>query len=184
MSRVPMGSDGGAWYSDPAVAFATYFVPQGIGADLIATLDGYSREDVDAYAVESQRRAAAAWKEGRFAKSVMPVRDPIGDIVLERDEHMRPDTTLQTLSTLKPAFAAAGEQGGFDAVAQLRIRRWRTSITCTRLAIPAASSMARRPCWSAASASRASPGSSHARACAHSRPSAASRRSCSRGRPA
>ena len=120
MSRVPMGSDGGAWYSDPAVAYATYYVPQGIGADLIATLDGYSREDVDAYATESQRRAGLAWQEGRFAKSIIGVRDPIGDIVLERDEHMRPDTTVQSLSTLKASFAGPGEQGGFDAVAQLR----------------------------------------------------------------
>lgn len=120
MSRVPMGSDGGAWYSDPAVAFSTYYVPQGIGADLIATLDGYSREDVDAYAAESQRRADVAWKEGRFAKSIIGVRDPIGDIVLERDEYMRPETTVQSLGTLKPAFAGPGEQGGFDAVAQLR----------------------------------------------------------------
>ena len=123
MSRIPMGSDGGAWYSDPAVAFATYYVPQGIGADLIATLDGYSREDVDAFAAESQRRAAAAWREGRFDRSVIPVRDTIGDIVLERDEHIRPDTTLQSLSALKPAFAGPGEQGGFDTVAQLRYSR-------------------------------------------------------------
>jgi acetyl-CoA C-acetyltransferase len=120
MSRVPMGSDGGAWYSDPAVAFATYYVPQGIGADLIATIDGYSREDVDTYAAESQRRATLAWKEGRFARSVIAVRDPIGDIVLERDEHIRPDTTVQSLASLKPAFTGPGEQGGFDAVAQLR----------------------------------------------------------------
>ena len=120
MSRVPMGSDGGAWYSDPAVAFATYYVPQGIGADLIATLDGYSREDVDAFAAQSQRRADAAWRAGRFEKSVIPVRDVLGDIVLDRDEHMRPDTTVQSLSSLKPSFAALGEQGGFDAVAQLR----------------------------------------------------------------
>jgi acetyl-CoA C-acetyltransferase len=120
MSRVPMGSDGGAWYSDPAVAFATYYVPQGIGADLIATIDGYSREDVDAYAAQSQRRAGVAWQEGRFAKSVIAVRDPIGDIVLEHDEHMRPDTTVQSLGALKPAFTVPGEQGGFDAVAQLR----------------------------------------------------------------
>lgn len=120
MSRVPMGSDGGAWYSDPAVAFATYYVPQGIGADLIATLDGYSREDVDAFAAQSQRRAEAAWRAGCFEKSVIPVRDVLGDIVLDRDEHMRPDTTVQSLSSLKPSFAALGEQGGFDAVAQLR----------------------------------------------------------------
>jgi acetyl-CoA C-acetyltransferase len=120
MSRVPIGSDGGAWASDPAVAYHTYFVPQGIGADLIATLDGYSRRDVDAFAVESQRRAAAAWAEGRFAKSVVPVKDSLGRVVLDRDEHMRPETTLESLAGLKPAFAAMGEQGGFDAVAQMK----------------------------------------------------------------
>ncbi len=120
MSRVPIGADGGAWIADPAVAYHTYFVPQGIGADLIATLDGYSRRDVDAYAVESQRRAAAAWAEGRFAKSVVPVRDVIGEVALDRDEHMRPDTTVESLANLKPSFAAMGEQTGFDAVAQMR----------------------------------------------------------------
>jgi len=120
MSRVPMGSDGGAWYSDPAVTFATYYVPQGIGADLIATLDGYSRGDVDAFAAESQRRADTAWRDGRFGRSVIPVRDSIGDIALARDEHMRPETTVQSLSSLKPSFSGPGEQGGFDTVAQLR----------------------------------------------------------------
>jgi acetyl-CoA C-acetyltransferase len=120
MSRVPIGADGGAWIADPAVAYHTYFVPQGISADLIATLDGYSRRDVDAYAVESQRRAAAAWAEGRFAKSVVPVRDVIGEVALDRDEHMRPDTTVESLANLKPSFAAMGEQTGFDAVAQMR----------------------------------------------------------------
>ncbi|HEX5648813.1 MAG TPA: acetyl-CoA C-acetyltransferase [Steroidobacteraceae bacterium] len=120
MSRVPIGADGGAWVADPAVAYQTYFVPQGIGADLIATLDGYSRTDVDAFAVESQRRAAAAWSDGRFAKSVVPVRDVLGRVVLDRDEHMRPDTTVASLAALKPAFAAMGEQGGFDAVAQMK----------------------------------------------------------------
>lgn len=120
MSRVPMGADGGAWFSDPAVSYATYYVPQGIGADLIATLDGYSREDVDRYAVESQRRAAAAWKAGYFSRSIVPVRDVIGGVALERDEHMRPGTTLESLATLKPAFAGSGERGGFDTVAQLR----------------------------------------------------------------
>jgi acetyl-CoA C-acetyltransferase len=120
MSRVPIGADGGAWAADPAVAYQTYFVPQGIGADLIATLDGYSRSDVDAYAVESQRRAAAAWAEGRFAKSIVPVRDVLGRVVLDRDEHMRPDTTAEGLAGLKPAFTALGEQGGFDAVAQMK----------------------------------------------------------------
>jgi len=121
MSRVPMGSDGGAWAMDPAVAFKTYFAPQGIGADLIATLDGFSRDDVDAYAVESQKRAATAWKEGRFAKSVVPVKDVIGEVVLDHDEHMRPSTDMQSLASLAPSFVAIGEQmPGFDAIAQLR----------------------------------------------------------------
>ena len=120
MSRVPIGSDGGAWVADPAVAYGTYFVPQGVSADLIATLDGYSRTDVDAYAVESQRRAAAAWAEGRFARSILPVKDVLGRVVLDRDELMRPDTTLQSLAALKPAFTTMGEQAGFDAVAQMR----------------------------------------------------------------
>ncbi len=117
MSRVPMGSDGGAWPIDPAVAYPQYFVPQGISADLIATLDGYTREQVDAYAVESQRRAAAAWSNGWFARSITPIRDVIGQVVLERDEHMRPGTTLADLAALKPAFAVPGQQAGFDAVA-------------------------------------------------------------------
>ena len=120
MSRVAMGSDGGAWASDPAVAYSTYFVPQGVGADLIATLDGYTRTDVDTYAAESQRRAATAWAEGRFAKSVVPVRDVLGGVVLDKDEHLRPDTTVAGLAALKPSFAQIGEQGGFDAVAQMK----------------------------------------------------------------
>ena len=120
MSRVPMGADGGAWVSDPAVAYATYYVPQGIGADLIATLDGYSRADLDGYALESQRRAAAAWAGGYFANSVVPVRDVLGRVVLERDEHLRPGTTLESLATLAPAFSMLGEEAGFDAIAQLR----------------------------------------------------------------
>jgi acetyl-CoA C-acetyltransferase len=120
MSRVPIGSDGGAWAADPAVAYQTYFVPQGVGADLIATLDGYKRAHVDAYAVESQRRAATAWAEGRFARSVVPVRDVLGRVMLERDEHMRPEATLESLASLKPAFAQMGEQAGFDAVAQMK----------------------------------------------------------------
>ena len=120
MSRVPMGADGGAWVSDPAVAYATYYVPQGIGADLIATLDGYSRADLDGYALECQRRAAAAWARGYFANSVVPVRDVLGRVVLERDEHLRPGTTLESLATLAPAFSMLGEEAGFDAIAQLR----------------------------------------------------------------
>lgn len=117
MSRVPIGVDGGAWYADPAVARATYFVPQGIGADLIATLDGYSRGDVDGYALESQRRAAAAAAEGRFSRSLVPVRDVMGEVLLDRDEHPRPNSTLADLAALKPAFREAGEDGGFASVA-------------------------------------------------------------------
>ena len=117
MSRVPMGSDGGAMATDPAVAFKTYFVPQGISADLIATKYGYSRDDCDAYAVESQKRAAAAWKEKRFDKSVVPVKDVIGEEVLDHDEHMRPETDMQTLASLKPSFADLGQNYGFDSVA-------------------------------------------------------------------
>jgi acetyl-CoA C-acetyltransferase len=117
MSRVPMGSDGGAWAMDPETAYDTYFVPQGISADLIATTEGFSRQDVDAYAVESQRLAANAWSEGRFAKSVVPVRDRNGVIVLDHDEFMRPGTTMADLAKLKPSFAGIGEMGGFDAVA-------------------------------------------------------------------
>ncbi|GAA2923899.1 hypothetical protein GCM10020221_19900 [Streptomyces thioluteus] len=117
MSRVPMASDGGAWFGDPMTNFATGFVPQGIGADLIATIGGYGRHDVDAFAARSQERAATAWKEGRFDRSVVPVRDRAGIVVLDRDEHLRPGTTPETLAGLKPSFAAIGEAGGFDAVA-------------------------------------------------------------------
>jgi acetyl-CoA C-acetyltransferase len=121
MSRVPMGSDGGAWAMDPAVAFKTYFAPQGIGADLIATLDGFSRDDVDAFAVDSQRRAARAWQEKRFANSIVPVRDVIGEIVLDHDEHMRPQTDMQSLGQLSASFQAIGEEmPGFDEIAKLR----------------------------------------------------------------
>lgn len=117
MSRVPMGSDGGAWFADPMTNFEVGFVPQGIGADLIATLGGFSRHDVDVFAARSQERAAQAWKEGRFDRSVVPVRDRNGLVVLDRDEHVRPGTTPETLAGLKPSFATIGEQGGFDAVA-------------------------------------------------------------------
>ena len=120
MSRVPMGTSGGAWAADPAVAIPTYFVPQGISADLIATLYGHSRNDVDSYAVESQRRAALAWAEGRFAKSIVPVKDVNGCVVLDRDEHMRAETTLESLAKLEPAFKVQGEKYGFDAVAVQR----------------------------------------------------------------
>ncbi|GAA2424791.1 acetyl-CoA C-acetyltransferase [Streptomyces macrosporus] len=117
MSRVPMGSDGGAWAMDPMTSFESGFVPQGIGADLIATIEGFGRRDVDEYAALSQERAATAWKEGRFDRSVVPVTDRNGLVVLDRDEHMRPGTTVDSLAALKPSFAAIGEAGGFDAVA-------------------------------------------------------------------
>lgn len=120
MSRVPMGSDGGAWATDPAVAISTYFVPQGISADLIATKYGFSRDDVDSYAVESQKRAKRSWDEGRFAKSIIPVRDINGLTILDRDEHLRPETTMQSLASLDPSFAVMGEQFGFDSVATQR----------------------------------------------------------------
>src|SRR5690606_15884914 len=117
MSRVPMGTDGGAWAMDPATNYDTYFSPQGIGADLIATLEGFSREDVDRYAERSQRLAARAWEEGRFAGSVVPVKDINGVAVLDHDEHMRPGTTVEKLAGLKPSVAMVGDMGGFDAVA-------------------------------------------------------------------
>ncbi|MFI0774414.1 acetyl-CoA C-acetyltransferase [Streptomyces sp. NPDC021212] len=117
MSRVKMGSDGGAWFADPMTNYETGFVPQGIGADLIATLGGFTRHDVDTFAALSQERATLAWKEGRFDRSVVPVRDRAGLTVLDRDEHIRPGTTPETLAGLKPSFAAIGEAGGFDAVA-------------------------------------------------------------------
>lgn len=117
MSRVPMGSQGGAWATDPAVVYATYFAPQGIGADLIATRSGFSRRDLDSYAMESQRRAANAWEQGYFNGSVVPVVDALGLPVLSRDEHIRGDTTLEDLSKLEPAFATMGGPGGYDAVA-------------------------------------------------------------------
>jgi len=117
MSRVPMASDGGAWAMDPATNYDTYFVPQGISADLIATIEGFSRDDVDGYAVRSQDMAAKAWSGGYFAKSVVPVRDINGLVVLDHDEHMRPGTTAVDLAKLDPSFAVMGEMGGFDAVA-------------------------------------------------------------------
>ena len=119
MSRVGMGASGGAWATDPSIAIKSYFTPQGIGADLIATLDGFSRDDVDAYSVESQKRATNAWKNGYFSKSVTPVKDINGLTILDRDEHMRPDTTMQSLASLQPSFAMPGEFA-FDAVALQR----------------------------------------------------------------
>ncbi|MFE3754246.1 acetyl-CoA C-acetyltransferase [Nocardia tengchongensis] len=120
MSRVPMGSDGGAMFMDPKTSYESYIVPQGISADLIATIEGFTRDDVDAYAVRSQDLAANAWKNGYFANSVVPVKDLNGLTVLDNDEHMRPGTTTADLGKLNPAFAGIGEMGGFDAVAMQR----------------------------------------------------------------
>jgi acetyl-CoA C-acetyltransferase len=117
MSRVGIGAAGGAWPMDPSLAIPAYFMPQGISADLIATKYGFSRDDVDAYAVDSQKRAAQAWDEGRFKQSVAPVKDVNGLTILAKDEHMRPSTTMQSLGQLQPAFVQIGELGGFDAVA-------------------------------------------------------------------
>lgn len=122
MSRTPMGGDGGPWYADPQTNWKSYYTPQGIGADLIATLDGYSRADVDRFAVESQRRAAQAWDAGYFAGSVVPVRDVIGEVALAHDEHMRPGSSVEDLGRLKPAFVAMGA-AGYDALAQQRYPR-------------------------------------------------------------
>jgi acetyl-CoA C-acetyltransferase len=120
MSRVGIGASGGAWPVDPSIAVTTYFLPQGISADLIATKYGFSRDDVDAYAVESQKRAGKAWDEGRFKNSVVPVKDVNGLTILAKDEHMRPSTTMQTLAALQPSFVQMGEMAGFDAVAVQR----------------------------------------------------------------
>jgi acetyl-CoA C-acetyltransferase len=120
MSRVGIGASGGAWPVDPSIAVTTYFLPQGISADLIATKYGFSRDDVDAYAVESQKRAAKAWDEGRFKNSVVPVKDVNGLTILAKDEHMRPATTMQTLAALQPSFVQMGDMAGFDAVAVQR----------------------------------------------------------------
>src|ERR1700745_3469615 len=115
MSRVGIGASGGAWPMDPSIAVPAYFMPQGVSADLIATKYGFSRDDVDAYAVQSQQRAAKAWDEGRFKNSVVPVKDINGLTILAKDEHMRPTTTMQSLGQLQPSFVAMGQMGGFDA---------------------------------------------------------------------
>jgi acetyl-CoA C-acetyltransferase len=120
MSRVGIGASGGAWPADPAIAIKAYFMPQGVSADLIATKYGFSRDDVDAYAVQSQQRAAKAWEEGRFKNSVVPVKDVNGLTILAKDEHMRPATTMQTLAALQPSFVQMGDMAGFDAVAVQR----------------------------------------------------------------
>ena len=118
MSRVPMGASGGAWSSDPEVAIKTYFAPQGIGADTIATKYGFSRDDVDTYAVESQKRAAKAWEEGRFARSIIPVKDQMDATILDHDEHMRPDASMQSLAALNPSFSGYGAMGFDDVIKQ------------------------------------------------------------------
>jgi len=117
MSRIPMGSDGGAMAIDPQTAYNSYFVPQGIGADLIATIHGFSREDVDSFAVASQQRAAHAWENGYFSQSVVPIRDHVGEVVLDHDETIRADASLEGLAGLNPAFAMMGDQAGFDDLA-------------------------------------------------------------------
>ncbi|MBS0385836.1 MAG: acetyl-CoA C-acetyltransferase [Proteobacteria bacterium] len=121
MSRVPMGSTGGSWAVDPSIALKSYFVPQGVAADAVATKYGFSRTDLDAFAVQSQQRAAKAWKEGRFKKSIVPVKDQLGATLLDHDEYMRPDTTMQALGALEPSFKMQGEvMPGFDGVIQQR----------------------------------------------------------------
>jgi acetyl-CoA C-acetyltransferase len=117
MSRLSMGASGGAWSADPDLAWGTSFVPQGVGADLIATKYGYSRQDVDSFAVESQKRGGAAWEGGHFGKSIVPVKDAVGVTMLDRDEHMRPGTTVEDLAQLKPSFEMMGQNFGFNAVA-------------------------------------------------------------------
>jgi acetyl-CoA C-acetyltransferase len=116
MSRIPMASDGGAWATDPQVAYKTYFTPQGVSADLIATKYGISRRDLDVYSAESQSRAAHAWQQGWFNGSVIPVKDHIGRVVLDHDETMRPEATADSLGSLNPSFVMPGEQGGFNSV--------------------------------------------------------------------
>jgi acetyl-CoA C-acetyltransferase len=120
MSRLPMGSDGGAMAIDPQTAYKSHFAPQGIGADLIATLHGFSREDVDSYALASQKRAAEAWTNGHFNGSVLPIRNHVGDVVLDHDETVRADATMESLGSLNPAFVMMGDQAGFDDVALLK----------------------------------------------------------------
>ncbi|GAA3348483.1 hypothetical protein GCM10020358_67160 [Amorphoplanes nipponensis] len=146
MSRVPMGSDGGAWAMDPETALATSFVPQGISADLIATLEGFGRDDVDSYALRSQERAAKAWAGGHFARSVVPVRDRTGGVILAADEHLRPDTTRPPwASSARPSRRSASRA----ASTRWRCRSstgWRRSTTSTTPGTPRASWTARRWC--------------------------------------
>lgn len=177
-----MGSDGTTWASDPAVAWQTYVVPQGIGADLIATLDGFSRADVDAFAAESQRRAAQAWNAGLFSGSVTPVRDVLGEVVLERDEHVQ-KMLRSSLGALKARVRDQGEQAGFDAVAQLRYPH----VEAIRHVHTAGNWSGRRR-WRGRRPRRQPPfrwggsGGRRGRGCVPSRRTAASPRSCSRVR--
>jgi acetyl-CoA C-acetyltransferase len=120
MSRVPMGSDGGAWAMDPETNFETGFIPQGISADLIATIEGLGRDDVDAFAARSHQRAAKAWADGAFDRAVVPVKDRVGQVILDRDETIRPEASPESMAGLEPSFAAIGDVGGFDAVALQR----------------------------------------------------------------
>jgi acetyl-CoA C-acetyltransferase len=120
MSRIPMGSDGGAWVMDPEASYAASFVPQGISADLLATLEGFTRADADAYAARSHQRAAKAWADGAFDRAVIAVRDRVGQVILDRDEIVRPEASPESLAALEPSFAVIGEMGGFDAVALQR----------------------------------------------------------------
>jgi len=144
MSRLPMGSDGGSWPTDPQVASKLHFTPQGIGADLIATIQGFSREDIDGYALESQKRAAHAWDNGYFSKSILPIKNHIGEIVLDHDEHMRPDSTMESLATLKPSKADSMR------LPCCAIPKSSPLNTSTPLLIPVASWMAlRRSCLAA-----------------------------------
>ena len=145
MSRVPIGSDGGAWAQDPETNSATLFVPQGIGADLIATLSGFSRHDVDAFAVESQKRATAARAAGYFNGSVVPVKDKLGQVILAQDEFIKPSTTVETLGGLKASFEQLGAMG-FDAVALQRYPQVERITMCTTLATRPASWTAQRRC--------------------------------------
>ncbi len=144
MSRVGMGMSGGAWYMDPSVGFPGWFMPQGVSADLIATKYGFSRDDVDAYAVESQKRAAKSWEKGYFKNSVIPIKDQNGLTILNHDEHMRPSTDMQALGQLNPSFVMPGEMGGFNAVGIQAHRKSRPSTTSTMRVIRRASSMARQ----------------------------------------
>ena len=135
MSRVGMGSEGGAWPVDPSIAIPAYFMPQGVSADLIATKYGFSRDDVDAYAIEIAEARRAVLEGRPLQKTVTPVRDVNGVTILDHDEHMRPDANMQSLASLKPSFTMMGEQGGFDALRSSAIRKWRRSTTCITPAI-------------------------------------------------